>query len=204
MLTMNSKGITPVISVILLLMMTVAVAGIAWFWITGMSNTLLQEKASGAIAKEVGRMGFDIEVVDYMMDCNLTESVTRGTNDGKRVVNITLSLFGHGSTLTKKELETITIGALSINGKTVAGSDYLAGSENKTLASGTLSQIVFKNSLSSGSQGIYVRSIAFNESDQDATADNPMHWEDVDIVFTTDKETAVARTLRLDANKKCI
>jgi len=37
---MNSKGITPIISIILLLMMTIAVAGAAFFWLTRIQNQL--------------------------------------------------------------------------------------------------------------------------------------------------------------------
>jgi len=37
---MNSKGITPIIAIILLLMMTVAVAGAAFFWLSRIQNQL--------------------------------------------------------------------------------------------------------------------------------------------------------------------
>ena len=44
---MNKKGITPIISVILLLMMSVAVAGIAWFWLQSMTQKVMSQTEQG-------------------------------------------------------------------------------------------------------------------------------------------------------------
>jgi len=201
---MNRKGITPVISVVLLLMMTVAVAGIAWFWITGMTDTLLEEKAGAAIKQEVARLSFDISIPSYVMDCNVTQSVSKSANDGKRALNITFNLRGKSVGIDKTELETITITSVAVDGNVIATGDYLASSENPTIQSGEITQIVFQNAVHNSAEGKYVKWLAVNETAQDAVADNPMHWEDVEVTLTTDKETSVVRNLRLDANKKCI
>jgi len=46
-MVMNKKGITPIISVILLLMMSVAVAGIAWFWMQSMTQRVMSQTEQG-------------------------------------------------------------------------------------------------------------------------------------------------------------
>ncbi len=48
---MNKKGITPIISVILLLMMSVAVAGIAWFWLQSMTQRVMSQTDEGTQAQ---------------------------------------------------------------------------------------------------------------------------------------------------------
>jgi flagellin-like protein len=60
---MNQKGITPIIAIILLLMMTVAVAGAAFFWLSRIQNQLQGgvESYQGTIFTQ---MASSIDVVD--------------------------------------------------------------------------------------------------------------------------------------------
>ena len=52
---MNKKAITPIISVILLLMMAVAVSGIAWFWLQSMTHQVMS-KTETATTTTLGSM----------------------------------------------------------------------------------------------------------------------------------------------------
>ncbi len=64
-----SRGITPVISVVLLLMMTVAVAGIAWFWLQGMTATLLNTTGETA-ERELCRAMLDLDFGGTTVYCS--------------------------------------------------------------------------------------------------------------------------------------
>jgi len=57
---MNKRGITPVISVVLLLMMTVAIAGIAWFWLQGMTERIMNTTEETADI-QFGKLTFELD-----------------------------------------------------------------------------------------------------------------------------------------------
>ncbi|MGC8940713.1 MAG: archaellin/type IV pilin N-terminal domain-containing protein [Candidatus Nanoarchaeia archaeon] len=60
---MNNKGITPIIAIILLLMMTVAVAGAAFFWLTRIQNQL-QGGVESFQSTSLTQMASRVEVLD--------------------------------------------------------------------------------------------------------------------------------------------
>ena len=199
-----SRGISPIVSIVLLLMMTVTIGATAFFWMSDMANTM-SNRAERMSDTEFGRMEFDIKVVDYDLGCNNTDDDTNyatSAQDGEVVSNITIILMGYGSTTTKT-LETISIGSVAIDGAIVADGDYLEGLD-VTIQSGELLKIMINNTGTNGVEPAYITNLFINETDQDATADNPLHEEDVTFLFSTDRGTAKTVTLTLDANDKCL
>ena len=78
--TLNRKGITPIISVILLLMMVIAIAGIAYTWLQGMQETI-QTSTANSSERLLGEMNVQLRIdgvgVDATVDvgggiCNAT------------------------------------------------------------------------------------------------------------------------------------
>lgn len=65
---MNMRGITPVISVVLLLMMTVAIAGIAWFWLQGMTERIMNATEETADI-QFGKLTFDLDFGSTKVYC---------------------------------------------------------------------------------------------------------------------------------------
>lgn len=199
-----SRGLSPIISVILLLMMTVSIGAAAFFWMAGMANSI-SNRVERTADTELGRLEFDLKLADYDLECNDTlagQTYTTGAKDGRIVSNITLMVMGYGST-TKKELDTISIKSVVIDGKIVNDGDYLEG-KDITFQSGELLKIKINNTDSYGRNPVYVNDLKINESDADATADNPMHKEEVTFLFSTDRGTVTSVKLELDANKKCL
>jgi flagellin-like protein len=107
---MNKKGITPIISVILLLMMSVAVAGIAWFWLQSMTQKVMSQTEQGtnaqltALANSLQVQGSpvcnatngDVSAVIYNPS---TASVSIGANAaiGSSIGTVTPSSIGAGT-----------------------------------------------------------------------------------------------------------
>jgi len=65
---MNERGITPVISVVLLLMMTVAIAGIAWFWLQGMTERIMNATEETTDV-QFGKLLFDLDFGSTKVYC---------------------------------------------------------------------------------------------------------------------------------------
>lgn len=65
---MNTRGITPVISVVLLLMMTVAIAGIAWFWLQGMTERIMNATEETTDV-QFGKLVFDLDFGSTKVYC---------------------------------------------------------------------------------------------------------------------------------------
>ena len=68
MSSMNERGITPVISVVLLLMMTVAIAGIAWFWLQGMTERIMNATEETTDV-QFGKLLFDLDFGSTKVYC---------------------------------------------------------------------------------------------------------------------------------------
>ncbi len=81
---LNSKGITPIISVILLLMMTVAIAGAAFFWTQRMQNQL-QGSVESYQSTLLTRMSSKVDIRE-------------GTNYNVSTENLTIVLQNTGNT----------------------------------------------------------------------------------------------------------
>ncbi len=81
---MNSKGITPIIAIILLLMMTVAVAGAAFFWLSRIQNQLQGgvESYQGTIFTSMASR-VDVIAVDFDADDNNLTIIFQNTGNTK-------------------------------------------------------------------------------------------------------------------------
>ncbi len=72
----NRKGITPIISVILLLMMTIAIAGLAYTWLQRM-QTSVQTTSENASETILGGMKVHLSIDGYFANCSgTTHNVT--------------------------------------------------------------------------------------------------------------------------------
>jgi len=95
----NRRGITPIISVILLLMMTVGISGAAWYWMQGLASSIM-DTTKNMTDQQLSRMLTLITLVDYDLDCDASGVVS----------NMTLQIFNQGGT-------TVNLNSALINGK---------------------------------------------------------------------------------------
>lgn len=72
------KGITPVIAIVLLLMMTVAAAGMAYVWVTGVQQET-QNAVSESMRERTAQMGGGITIDAVYEDNNVTTVAIRNT-----------------------------------------------------------------------------------------------------------------------------
>jgi len=74
----NKKGITPIISVILLLMMTIAIAGLAYSWLQKM-QTSITVSTEDKTNEMLGGISMNLKIDGYFMNCttNLTSVYVR-------------------------------------------------------------------------------------------------------------------------------
>ena len=81
-----SKGVTPVIATVLLLMMTVAAAGAAYLWMNSLQNSIQQnvEETYGDVS-DSARIEFQFRY----RKCNATEAVGSGHNEIEIIVENT-------------------------------------------------------------------------------------------------------------------
>jgi flagellin-like protein len=111
---LNKKGITPIISVILLLMMVIAIATLSYTWLQRMERTVetSAENSSGGLLK-----GFNVQlrIEGYNTTCTASNSTTptifakntgteKATNlqlyvDGQRITEATNSSVSAGDTI---------------------------------------------------------------------------------------------------------
>ena len=70
---MMNKTITPVISVILLIMLTIAVSATAWYWVNGLQANL--EASSSQGIESTTQMG-NIQYSIVSLTCNKSENIT--------------------------------------------------------------------------------------------------------------------------------
>ena len=59
--SLNKKGITPIISVILLLMMTIAVAGLAYTWLQGLQGSV-QTSTENRTSRMIGNINVELKI----------------------------------------------------------------------------------------------------------------------------------------------
>ncbi len=111
----NTRGITPIISVILLLMMTVAVAGLAWVWLQGMTSSVM-DTTGNMTQTQMKQMLTIIDLADYGLECNSAGVVQ----------NILFQVFNRGSS-------TINVNSILLNGKMATIS-----STNKQISAGAI------------------------------------------------------------------
>ncbi len=87
----NRRGITPIISVILLLMMTVGISGAAWYWMQGLTASIM-DTTKNMTEKQLAQMLTLITLVDYDVECdangNATTLIIQVFNQGGTTVNL--------------------------------------------------------------------------------------------------------------------
>lgn len=71
---MDRKSVSPIIAIVLLLMMTVAVAGAVYFWLTG-TQSRMQKAAGGQVEKMTKAAGYSFEIV-YSECYNVSEDAS--------------------------------------------------------------------------------------------------------------------------------
>jgi flagellin-like protein len=119
-LLQNKKGITPIISVILLLMMTIAIAGLAYGWLNRMQTTITtsSENTSGKFLKG---MNVQLRIDGYNTSCG-----------GDSTVIPTVFVRNSGT-------ET------AANLQLYVDDSLIQGSANASLSAGTTTQYVLSN-----------------------------------------------------------
>jgi hypothetical protein len=135
---MMNKTITPVISVILLIMLTIAVSATAWYWVNGLQANLEDSTAQGVEeATEMGTVRYNI----ISAVCNTTGGINLTIqNNGLTDIAASTAMFVSLKTQTGAIIgtKTVTIGSLldASNGIASIGIMYIP-SINTTLAAGT-------------------------------------------------------------------
>lgn len=97
----NRRGITPIISVILLLMMTVGISGAAYYWMQGITASIM-DTTKNMTEQQLSQMLTLITLVDYDLECDA----------GGVSTTLILQMFNQGGT-------TVNLNAVLINGKKV-------------------------------------------------------------------------------------
>jgi len=67
----NKRAITPIISIILLLMVTIAIAGLAYTWLQRMQTTI-QTTSENTSTRLLEGMNVDLKIDGYSLECNGT------------------------------------------------------------------------------------------------------------------------------------
>jgi|GEM_PF-2137882 len=131
---LNKKGITPIISVILLLMMTIAIAGLAYTWLQRMQGNI-EGTAEETTNVLIGNMNVDLRLDGYSFQCEnntINENSTiifyvrnRGSSDAHNIqlyINSQVVLNATGwevdgtiDTLSAGELDIDTMNVTEIN-----------------------------------------------------------------------------------------
>ena len=108
---MNKRAITPIISVILLLMMSVAVAGIAWFWLQSMTQKVMAQTEAGT---DVQLTTLQASLVVQSSTCNTTDATVVLYNPGSTDATVS-SLVVDGSVGTTSDGPVTAGNALAID-----------------------------------------------------------------------------------------
>jgi len=124
---MNSRAITPVISVVLLLMMTVAIAGIAWFWLQGMTERILNATEETAEV-QLGQLTFDLDFGSTKLYCTELKNIDR--------MSIFVAVDGGTG---------VRLSGLLIDGNVVESQDFLGLKIGDFMGTGEYREIVVKN-----------------------------------------------------------
>jgi len=74
-LLQNRKGITPIISVILLLMMTIAIAGLAYSWLQKMQGSIETSTENRTIELLSG-LKMDLKIDGYFLNCSTASNLS--------------------------------------------------------------------------------------------------------------------------------
>jgi len=104
----NKRGITPIISVILLLMMTVGIAGFTWVWLQSVTGGIM-DTTKNMTDQQLQQMMTRVEFVDYALECNSTH-----------ILNITLLMYNQGGT-------TADLRTVLVDGNKVTAQDLQQG-----------------------------------------------------------------------------
>ncbi|MFH1450608.1 MAG: archaellin/type IV pilin N-terminal domain-containing protein [archaeon] len=112
----NKKGITPIISVILLLMMTIAIAGLAYSWLQKMQSSITVS-TENRTAELLGGLNIELKVDGYYLNCttgsNLTTFYVRNAGSDAATnlrIYIDDQFFENGTSGTNSSIVTIEAG----------------------------------------------------------------------------------------------
>jgi hypothetical protein len=139
---MINKTITPVISVILLIMLTIAVSATAWYWVNGLQANLEDSTAQGVEeATEMGTVRYNI----ISAVCNTTGGINLTIqNNGLTDITAATAMFVTLKTMTgiTAGTKTVTVGSLldASNGIASIGEIFIPA-VNGTLPVGETYQI---------------------------------------------------------------
>ena len=132
---MNRKGITPVISVVLLIMLTVAITGGAYYWMTNVQSSL-QENVGASIQGSAELATASFSIVSVSCDSTTEEIKIIGLNTGTQTLDASKAI------ITISSIEGSVLGTLvDLNGgaSISPGGSFTVTTSDETwdLASGT-------------------------------------------------------------------
>ena len=159
---MGKRGITPVISVVLLLMMTVAIAGIAWFWLQGMTQQILNATETTADT-QLGKLTFDIDFGSAKVYCS-------GATPSDEVSAVSVFIAVNAGT-------NVNLNGVILNGNVVEASDLETVGIGDSLGTGEYKEVKILNS-----EGKYTAGLL----------EDPDDSADLEIVIRTNIDTEKA------------
>ncbi len=118
----NRKGITPIISVILLLMMTIAIAGLAYTWLQRTQSTI-QTSSENITETMLGGLKVQLKIEGYRLECD---------SNNPNQSNLSISVRNAG-TSKARNLQLYIDGSLQ------------AGMSNTSLSAGQITNFKFIN-----------------------------------------------------------
>ena len=140
---MMKKTITPVISVILLIMLTIAVSATAWYWVNGLQANLESSSAQGI--ESTTQMG-NIQYSIISLTCNKSANITiQLRNNGLSDISVTevflIKLLDNSGVELDSTIKQLSV-ALGTSGTSSIGSIVFdADTEFPAIVNGTRYQI---------------------------------------------------------------
>ncbi len=93
---LNTKGITPIIAVILLLMMTIAIAGLAYTWLQRTQATI-QSSTENTTTTLLGGLKVNLKVEGYNSTCVMGGLAGAPTAADRAAPNISIRFYGRNA-----------------------------------------------------------------------------------------------------------
>ncbi|GEM_PF-6539433 len=79
------KGLTPIIAIVLLLMMTVAAFGLAYIWLTSFQKQT-QSEVQAVVKEKLSQLGTQLEILSVYYDSTNSRTVIVVYNNGKNII----------------------------------------------------------------------------------------------------------------------
>ena len=93
---LNSKGITPIIAVILLLMMTIAIAGLAYTWLQRTQATI-QSSTENTTTALLGGLKVNLRVEGYNSTCVMGGTAGIPASSDRAGPNVSIRIYGRNA-----------------------------------------------------------------------------------------------------------